>query len=113
MTIHTMNMVLYAVLIPVGGLLSDRVGRLPVLSMSASAVVLLAWPLWALLSTKGSLMAAFEGQVGGMNFMGVQPEGKGRCSVSVILGAWGSFIRNEASLSEASPSEASPAVLSS
>ena len=63
MSVHTFNMVLYAALIPVGGMLCDRIGRLPLLVGPALLVALLAWPLWALLSTTGSVMAALEGQV--------------------------------------------------
>ena len=63
MSVHTFNMVLYAALVPVGGVLCDRIGRLPLLVGPALLMALLAWPLWTLLSTTGSVMAALEGQV--------------------------------------------------
>src|SRR5262245_16648372 len=47
--INTINMVLLLVLIPVAGALSDRVGRKPVLLVSALGTLLLAWPLFWML----------------------------------------------------------------
>ena len=63
MSVHTCNMVIYAILIPVGGLLSDRLGRINLIVGSAAVLGLLAWPLWMLLSTPDSIIMAFEGQV--------------------------------------------------
>ena len=63
MSVHTCNMVIYAVLIPVGGLLSDRIGRIELIVGPAAVLGLLAWPLGMLLSNPDSVIMAFEGQV--------------------------------------------------
>lgn len=51
-------------LTPVGGLLLDRFGSLPLVLLPGLAMAALAYPLWALLSMHGSVLAALEGQAG-------------------------------------------------
>lgn len=63
MSVHTWNMVLYMLLIPVGGYLSDRVGRVALLVCPGLLMAGLAYPLWRLLSN-GSVLGAIEGQGG-------------------------------------------------
>jgi MHS family proline/betaine transporter-like MFS transporter len=61
--INTASMVLLLAMMPLGGTLSDRVGRRPMLVISAAALALLAWPLFRLLhhhDTDGVLL----GQLG-------------------------------------------------
>lgn len=59
--IHTSNMVLYMVLIPVGGWLSDKHGRMRVILLPCLAMAAGAYPLWALFKT-GSAVAAWAAQ---------------------------------------------------
>ncbi|MGL3807557.1 MFS transporter [Paeniglutamicibacter sp. R2-26] len=55
-------MLLYALLLPVGGLIGDRVGRKPMLIAGAAALALLAIPCFMLV-TSGSLPLAIAGQL--------------------------------------------------
>lgn len=55
-------MLLYALLLPVGGLIGDRVGRKPMLIAGAAALALLSIPCFMLV-TSGSLTLAIMGQL--------------------------------------------------
>lgn len=55
-------MLTYAVLLPIGGLIGDRVGRKPMLVAGSAALALLAFPCF-LLVTSGSLPLALAGQL--------------------------------------------------
>ena len=55
-------MLLYALLLPVGGLIGDKVGRKPMLIVGAAALAVLAIPCFMLV-TSGSLALAIAGQL--------------------------------------------------
>ncbi|MGA7204442.1 MAG: MFS transporter, partial [Specibacter sp.] len=55
-------MLLYAVLLPIGGIIGDRVGRKPMLIAGSAALALLAIPCFMLV-TSGSLPLAIAGQM--------------------------------------------------
>ncbi len=61
--INTVAMALSIVVIPAAGLLSDRVGRRPVLLVSAAALALLAYPLMALMA-RGQPGGVLAGELG-------------------------------------------------
>jgi MHS family proline/betaine transporter-like MFS transporter len=61
--INTIAMALSLLVIPASGIASDRVGRRPVLMVSAGALALLAYPLMALMA-RGETSGIFAGQVG-------------------------------------------------
>jgi MHS family proline/betaine transporter-like MFS transporter len=63
LTINTVAMALSLVLLPVSGLASDRLGRRPVLLVTAGAFMLLAYPLMALMA-RGHIGGILAGQVG-------------------------------------------------
>jgi len=63
LVINTVAMALSLLVLPVSGLLSDRVGRRPVLLVSAGALVLLAYPFMALMA-RGQTAGILAGQVG-------------------------------------------------
>jgi MFS transporter, MHS family, proline/betaine transporter len=63
LAINTVAMALSLLVLPVSGLLSDRVGRRPVLLVSAGALVLLAYPFMALMA-RGQTAGILAGQVG-------------------------------------------------
>jgi MHS family proline/betaine transporter-like MFS transporter len=83
MSVHTLNMVLYMVLVPVGGVLADRFGFLPLLSIPSLLMTFLGWPLWLVLSRRDSIVSAFEGQVGHL----AGPESRSVNSVSLLCRA--------------------------
>lgn len=64
MSVHTANMLLYLALIPLGGHLSDKHGRTPVILLPALAMAALAYPLWLLFKLQ-SAAAAWLAQVRG------------------------------------------------
>ena len=55
-------MLLYALLLPIGGLIGDKVGRKPMLIVGAAALAVLAIPCFMLV-TSGSLALAIAGQL--------------------------------------------------
>jgi MHS family proline/betaine transporter-like MFS transporter len=61
--INTIAMALSLIVIPAAGIASDRVGRRPVLMISAGALALLAYPLMALMA-RGETSGILVGQVG-------------------------------------------------
>ncbi|KAG2502082.1 hypothetical protein HYH03_000574 [Edaphochlamys debaryana] len=61
LTIHTLNMFLYLGLIPLGGWLSDKYGRMRVILLPALGMALTAYPLWALFKT-GNMFACWFAQ---------------------------------------------------
>jgi len=61
--LNTVAMGLLLVIIPLAGSLSDRVGRRAILAWGAGLLMLLAWPLMALM-LRGSAGSIFAGQVG-------------------------------------------------
>jgi MHS family proline/betaine transporter-like MFS transporter len=61
--INTVAMALSIFILPVSGLLSDKVGRRPVLLVTAGALVLLAYPLMAMMA-RGQTGGILVGQVG-------------------------------------------------
>jgi MHS family proline/betaine transporter-like MFS transporter len=61
--INTLAMAVSLFVLPAAGLASDKVGRRPVLIVSAGALALLAWPLVAVMA-KGHIAAIIAGQVG-------------------------------------------------
>ncbi|WP_032497195.1 MFS transporter, partial [Hydrogenivirga sp. 128-5-R1-1] len=62
LTINTVSMIILALLIPVMGFLSDKVGRRPVILFSTFLTVIFAYPLFSFLSN-GSFEDALIGQV--------------------------------------------------
>ncbi|POX42422.1 MFS transporter [Streptomyces sp. Ru73] len=61
---QTLCLVVFVVLLPFAGLLSDRFGRKPTLSVFAAGFAVLAWPLLHLMS--GSFLSLFLVQLAGM-----------------------------------------------
>jgi MHS family proline/betaine transporter-like MFS transporter len=61
--LNTIAMLLLLVITPLAGGLSDRIGRRTVMAWGAGALMLLAWPLMALM-LRGSAWSIFAGQVG-------------------------------------------------
>ena len=61
--LNTVAMTLLLVMTPLAGSLSDRVGRRTVMVWGAGALMLLAWPLMAVM-LRGSAESIFAGQVG-------------------------------------------------
>jgi MFS transporter, MHS family, proline/betaine transporter len=61
--INTVAMALSLLVLPVSGLVSDRIGRRPVLVVTAGALMLLAYPLMALMA-RGQPGGILAGQVG-------------------------------------------------
>lgn len=61
---QTLCLVVFVVLLPFAGLLSDRFGRKPTMSVFAAGFVVLAWPLLHLMS--GSFLSVFLVQLAGM-----------------------------------------------
>jgi len=61
--INTVAMALLLLVIPLAGMASDRLGRRRVLTWAAGGLVLLTYPLMALMA-QGSLAAIFGGQIG-------------------------------------------------
>jgi len=59
---NALAMALYAVLLPVGGIIGDRVGRKPMLITGAAALAVLSIPCFMLV-TSGSLALAIAGQL--------------------------------------------------
>ena len=59
---NALAMALYAVLLPVGGIIGDRVGRRPMLITGAAALAVLSIPCFMLV-TSGSLALAIAGQL--------------------------------------------------
>lgn len=59
---NALAMALYAVLLPIGGIIGDRVGRKPMLITGAAALAVLAIPCFMLV-TSGSLAMAIAGQL--------------------------------------------------
>lgn len=57
MSVHTANMLLYLALIPLGGHLSDKHGRTPVILLPALAMAALAYPLWLLFKLQSAAAA--------------------------------------------------------
>ena len=70
LTINSINMAAILAVIPATAWLSDRVGRKPVLVLAASGLVLLSWPLFALMQV-GEIWAVFFGQLGLAVLIGV------------------------------------------
>jgi MHS family proline/betaine transporter-like MFS transporter len=63
LTINTVAMLLLLIVIPLAGIASDRVGRRRVLAWAAGGLMVLAYPLMALMA-RGQPGAIFAGQVG-------------------------------------------------
>ena len=61
--INSINMAIMLLVIPTAAWVSDRVGRKPVLAVAAAGLVLLSWPLFALMQV-GETWAVFLGQLG-------------------------------------------------
>ena len=61
--LNALMLALQLVLLPLGGALSDRIGRKPMLLLATLGFALLTWPLYALIH-HGSLIAVLLGQVG-------------------------------------------------
>ncbi|GIL59814.1 hypothetical protein Vafri_14542 [Volvox africanus] len=61
LSVHTVNMVLYLCLIPLGGWLSDKYGRMRVILVPALLMMPTAYPLWCLFKT-GNVFAAWFAQ---------------------------------------------------
>lgn len=61
--INTIAMALSLLVIPASGIASDRLGRRPVLMVSAGALAILAYPLMALMA-RGEIAGILAGQVG-------------------------------------------------
>ncbi len=61
--VNTVAMALSLLALPAAGLASDRIGRRPVLLMSAGALMVLAYPLMALMA-RGELSGILAGQAG-------------------------------------------------
>jgi MHS family proline/betaine transporter-like MFS transporter len=61
--VNTVAMALSLLVIPAAGLVSDRVGRRPVLIWAAGALMVLAYPLMALMA-QGKLVTILAGEVG-------------------------------------------------
>jgi MHS family proline/betaine transporter-like MFS transporter len=59
---NALAMALYAILLPVGGIIGDRVGRRPMLITGAAALAVLSIPCFMLV-TSGSLALAIAGQL--------------------------------------------------
>lgn len=59
--IHTLNMVIFGVMMVAGGALSDRFGRKPLVLWPALFVLVAAWPCWQMCSG-GTMAGAFWGQ---------------------------------------------------
>ena len=59
---NAVAMTLYAVLLPIGGIIGDRVGRKPMLIIGAAALAVLAVPCFMMV-TSGSLPVAIAGQL--------------------------------------------------
>jgi MHS family proline/betaine transporter-like MFS transporter len=59
---NAVAMALYAVLLPIGGIIGDRVGRKPMLISGAAALAVLAVPCFMMV-TSGSLPLAIAGQL--------------------------------------------------
>lgn len=51
LSIHTVNMCVFAISILIGGILSDRIGRKPVLGFSCIGFIVLSYPLFLMLQT--------------------------------------------------------------
>ena len=62
LTINTISMIILALLIPVMGFLSDKIGRKPVILFSTGLTILLAYPIFAFISS-GNFENALIGQV--------------------------------------------------
>ncbi|WP_457644135.1 MFS transporter [Persephonella sp.] len=62
LTINTISMVILAVLIPLFGIISDRIGRKPLILFSTGMTVLLSYPLFVFLS-KGDFYSALISQI--------------------------------------------------
>ena len=62
LSINTVSMIVLAILIPLFGYLSDRFGRKPFILFSTGATLIMAYPLFKLLST-GNITDAFLGQL--------------------------------------------------
>jgi MFS transporter, MHS family, proline/betaine transporter len=63
LTVNTIAMALSLLVLPAAGLASDRVGRRPVLLVAAGALMLLAYPLMALMA-RGQLGGILAGAIG-------------------------------------------------
>jgi MHS family proline/betaine transporter-like MFS transporter len=95
LTMNTVNMVILVGLLVFFGWLSDRVGRVPILTGATAAAVVLALPLF-LLMRDGGLAGAFLGQLGFVIIVGafgVQPAAMveavgGRVRVSAVAIAY-------------------------
>jgi MFS transporter, MHS family, proline/betaine transporter len=64
LAINTISMGTALLLIPLFGMLSDRVGRKPVLLAGAIGTVLLAWPLFRMMQRQDTFMVMLSGQIG-------------------------------------------------
>ncbi len=62
LTINTISMIILALLIPVMGFLSDKIGRKPIILFSTGLTILLAYPIFAFISS-GNFENALIGQV--------------------------------------------------
>ncbi|RMD46586.1 MAG: MFS transporter [Aquificota bacterium] len=62
LTINTISMIVLAILIPISGIISDKIGRKPLIIASTGLTVLLSYPLFVLLS-KGDFESALIAQV--------------------------------------------------
>ncbi len=62
LTINTISMIVLAVLIPLFGIISDKIGRKPLIVSSTALTAVLAYPLFVILS-KGTFLSALTAQI--------------------------------------------------